>query len=28
MGGAFLSGFRQTIINKNTEQHEKEAIHG
>jgi len=28
MGGAFLSGFRQTIINQNTEQPEKEAIHG
>ena len=28
MGGAFLSGFRQTIIDENSEQHEKEAIHG
>ena len=28
MGGVFLSGFRQTILNQNTERHEKEAIHG
>jgi hypothetical protein len=28
MGGVFLSGIRKTIIDKNAEQHEKEATHG